>query len=584
MPETRKGGDLFIVDNSDSNWKVVNYLSEWAELAHQFDIATGSFEIGALLALDSRWQLLDSMRILMGDEVTKRTRQALLAGVKQAEKTLDDSIEAEKEKNDFLNGVPGVVEALQAGKILCRIYNKKKFHAKAFITHARHAVIGPAALVGSSNFTGPGLAENVELNVQIQREVAELQEWFERHWCEAHDISDEILKVIERHTREYSPFEAYAKALQEYFRGHEMTETEWEQSKSRMYMVLDQYQKEGYHSLLKIARQHGGAFLCDGVGLGKTFIGMMLIERLIVHDRKQVALFVPKAARKPVWESALNKYLPKISRRFGRLNIYNHTDLQRGGDWVEEFQELKETVDAIIIDEAHHFRNPGILGKGARRPSRYRQMFDIAEGKQLFLLTATPINNSLRDLQHMIELFSRREADYFKNTLGIHSLAGHFRKMEKRLDDIVAAKSGAQSHVDIDTNQAEAEDVLVKDELFSKLVVQRSRGYVRESQKQHDGHMPPAPERWPYSRARLMNAWLSPRRTHRARVARDRTGFPRRGVKRWRSSRCHSASTIGFIRVCGSSPAKKAACRSSAREPVHAQVISAVSCFSAKSG
>jgi hypothetical protein len=32
---------------------------------------------------------------------------------------------------------------------------------------------------------------------------------------------------------------------------------------------------------MKIARQHGGAFLCGGVGLGKTFVGLMLIERLI---------------------------------------------------------------------------------------------------------------------------------------------------------------------------------------------------------------------------------------------------------------------------------------------------------------
>ncbi len=39
-----------------------------------------------------------------------------------------------------------------------------------------------------------------------------------------------------------------------------------------------------------------GHFFCDGVGLGKTFIGLMLIERLVFHDRKKVVLFVPKAA------------------------------------------------------------------------------------------------------------------------------------------------------------------------------------------------------------------------------------------------------------------------------------------------
>jgi hypothetical protein len=68
--ETKSGADLFIVDNSDSDWKVKRYLYEWADLAHSFDIATGYFEIGALLALDGQWQNLDSLRILMGDEVS----------------------------------------------------------------------------------------------------------------------------------------------------------------------------------------------------------------------------------------------------------------------------------------------------------------------------------------------------------------------------------------------------------------------------------------------------------------------------------------------------------------------------------
>ena len=57
-----QGGDLFIVDNSDKDWKVRRYLHDWTELAHSFDIATGYFEIGALLALDGRWQKLEKIR------------------------------------------------------------------------------------------------------------------------------------------------------------------------------------------------------------------------------------------------------------------------------------------------------------------------------------------------------------------------------------------------------------------------------------------------------------------------------------------------------------------------------------------
>lgn len=486
-----QGSDLFIVDNSDADWKVKNYLHEWTDLAHKFDIATGYFEIGSLLALDGQWQKLEKIRILMGDEVSKRTKKALLAGVETAKQILDSSIEREKEKNDFLSGVPAIVDAIRKNQIECRIYTKDKFHAKAYITHAKHAVIGATALVGSSNFTYPGLTENVELNIQIRREVDLLQEWYERHWKEAEPISEEILKVIERHTREYSPFEVYAKALQEYFRSYEMTPSQWEQTESRMYPVLDQYQKEGYQALIKIARQQGGAFICDGVGLGKTFVALMLIERLVMHDRKRVALFVPKSTRADVWERDLKRYLSHVGGvkggDFSNLVIFNHTDLGRGGDFPYRFERIKEMADAIIIDEAHHFRNPGIKGTGERRPSRYRLLFDIIEGskgsKELYFMTATPVNNRLDDFRHMVELFTHQRDDYFKSTLGIHSLRGHFIRMENELKKTIEPSD----QLLLELNLAEAERALMTDTLFRHLVVQRSRAYAKQSQIQQKG-------------------------------------------------------------------------------------------------
>jgi hypothetical protein len=57
--------ELFIVDNSDSEWKVRNYLADWCELSKTIDIATGYFEIGAFLALKDKWQQVDSIRLLM---------------------------------------------------------------------------------------------------------------------------------------------------------------------------------------------------------------------------------------------------------------------------------------------------------------------------------------------------------------------------------------------------------------------------------------------------------------------------------------------------------------------------------------
>jgi hypothetical protein len=121
----------------------------------------------------------------------------------------------------------------------------------------------------------------------------------------------------------------------------------------------------------------------------------------------------------------------------------------------------------------------------------------------LFLLTATPVNNRLTDLQHMIELFSRGQADYFRDApLGIHSLPGHFRKMEKDLEGYL--NRAADNGEGVQTDLFEADFVLGADALFHALVVQRSRAYVRRSlEAAGDGDIlfprPREPKVQPYS-------------------------------------------------------------------------------------
>jgi superfamily II DNA/RNA helicase len=482
----KSGSELFIVDNSADEWKALRYLNDWCQLSKSIDIATGYFEIGALLALGDEWTKVDHIRILMGDEVSKRTKRAFAAGLQQVVSRLDSSIEREKEKNHFLAGVPAIVEAIRSGKIACRVYRKDKFHAKAYITHARLEVVGSSALVGSSNLTVPGLTENIELNVQITgTPVAVLQEWYEDHWEEAEDVTPEILNTIERHTREYKPFDVYARALQLYFAGHEETATEWEKNTSRIYPALAKYQRDGYGALLKRSAKYGGAFLCDGVGLGKTFIGLMLIERFVQYENKNVALFVPKSAKTPVWERELRNRLPDVFKGFSRLKIFSHTDLMRDV-MQEELDQVAAQADVIIIDEAHHFRNTGTRGEeDGKRQSRYWRLFDLAESKELYFLTATPINNSLLDFQHMVELFSRHQSDYFADApLGIHSLAGHIRQLEKSIESQLF--SGAGEEV-AEINSSDIGDLLSTDSLFDALVVQRSRIYVKASMQREGG-------------------------------------------------------------------------------------------------
>src|SRR5713226_5209713 len=116
------GSELFIVDNSDSEWKVLRYLHDWCQISKAIDVATGYFEIGSLLALKDEWQKVDQIRILMGDEVSLRTMRAFETGLAGVVQQLDASLEKEKEQNAFLSGVDAIVEAIRTGKIACRVY------------------------------------------------------------------------------------------------------------------------------------------------------------------------------------------------------------------------------------------------------------------------------------------------------------------------------------------------------------------------------------------------------------------------------------------------------------------------------
>lgn len=476
--------NLYIVDNANEEQSVKKYLKEWCPISKQMDIATGYLEIGGLLTLDGEWQNLDKIRIILGNQVTKRTKDVIDQAVKALLEKLNDSINVEHEKNEFLLGVPAILDAMKSRKIECRVYDKNKFHAKTYITYFKDDykaqfpssmnVPDGYALVGSSNFTAPGLNQNIELNVQIRDDVHQLQNWFEKHWDEGEDITEAILEVIENHCKEYSPYDVYLRSMYEYFKSREETVSEWENNDSVIYKGLSQYQRDGYNSLIQIANHYSGAFLCDGVGLGKTFVGLMLIERFVKKERKNVVLMVPAAARVSVWETTIKKYIPEILEGFYPFKIINHTDLLlEKNEYLMD--QISQQAEIVVIDEAHHFRN--------RSSNRYRKLFEMmATGrqKQMFMLTATPINNSFLDLQHLIELFTHRQDDFFGEApLGIHSLSGHFKKMEARL----SAMTGTNVSDSIDIS----DDIFRGDALVNELVVQRSRAYVKKSLSKEEG-------------------------------------------------------------------------------------------------
>ena len=98
----QQGRELFIVDNSDDDWKAVRYVRDWCQISKSIDIATGYFDIGSLLSLGDEWQKVDKIRILMGEEASLRTKKAFQEGLSTATNRFDNSLEDEKGRNIFL--------------------------------------------------------------------------------------------------------------------------------------------------------------------------------------------------------------------------------------------------------------------------------------------------------------------------------------------------------------------------------------------------------------------------------------------------------------------------------------------------
>jgi superfamily II DNA or RNA helicase len=482
-----------IIDNRGEN-SLLSCLQRLLPSSYLLDIATGFFEVGSFLSLESFWNHLEKIRIVMGDETTKRTRNELIdALTKQSE----ESIEREKERDDSLKGFAAVRQALLLKQIETKIYRQAKFHAKAYLLQAKPPSPVNFGIVGSSNFTKPGLTQNLELNLFTtdQLQLKALQDWYEQVWSEAEDVQIEILNVIEPHLREYLPFEVYCKSLYEYFLGKEIPASSWEKNESRIYTMLDDLQKSGYRQALWIAEQWGGALICDGVGFGKTYIGLMLIERFL-HERKRILLIVPKSARESVWENRLRQHLEfKKDETYGaQIEIINHTDLHRE-KMFGKLERIRERADVILVDEGHHFRTPN--------SQRSEKLFALVEDekknkKKIFFLTATPVNNSLFDLLHLMEYFTRKERAYFQK-LGINDTRTYFVKKEKAVE----TKMGIQAHIEADESESffpefdiqEAEKILRDDELFRAVVIQRSREFAKRYFAQQQNNKFLFPER-----------------------------------------------------------------------------------------
>jgi superfamily II DNA or RNA helicase len=171
---------------------------------------------------------------------------------------------------------------------------------------------------------------------------------------------------------------------------------------------LAAFQEDALRRAESALRRHGGVLLADGVGLGKTFLGLALAEAELRRGGA-VVVVAPPSLRKE-WLPPLRR----LARSAGtRLYAAAGEDAAAGVDaggtprllWLSHGAMSREGAPPraagaalVIVDEAHGYRNPATR--------RYRALALLCRGARVALLTATPINNSLWDLYFQLRLFA----------------------------------------------------------------------------------------------------------------------------------------------------------------------------------
>ncbi len=412
------------------------------------DAVTAFFNLKGLEVLSPEVERLVHLRMLLGKEqeqsfvVGKRLLAELEDATARAETT---GAEIEKWRN-----------------FLCQDHVKVKLYSRVFCHGKAYIISGvpmfeSIGIVGSSNFTGAGLTTNMELNAVLKQTSAvnELKSWFETLWAEAEDYKEELLTILERFTRTYSPYEIYIKVIYEALR--DKLEQELSEKDDRPSPIaLADFQRDGYLSAREIIENYGGVLISDSVGLGKTYLALRLLEDYAYRERQTALIICPAAVRETVWRPLLRQFaIPHEIVSMERVSQRNFP--------VDEYtQKFK----IIVIDESHNFRNPN----ANRWENVYRIISRGDEDKKVILLTATPVNNTIFDLYHQLCLITRNDPRRLVSA-GIANLREYFRRAEQNHDSLF--------------------------EVLEALAVRRSRQFIRQHypEAEIDGNKITFPER-----------------------------------------------------------------------------------------
>ncbi|MFC1568297.1 helicase-related protein [Candidatus Margulisiibacteriota bacterium] len=306
----------------------------------------------------------------------------------------------ELDNPEFYEQIQYFLELIRNGRIIIRKTYKPN-HAKIYLFRLNESQVGRRQLfiTGSSNLTRAGLVAQQEFNVEISDfGFEDTEKYFDTLWEEAVKITEDdankakLLSVIENETHllNLTPCEAFALVLKTYLDTYKHKEI----SKSLKQLMVDKgytpykYQLDAVKQSLSVIETYGGVLIADVVGLGKTIIACAVAREM---NKRGMIICPPGLMGDKKKESGWAKY----KEEFGLHDweIWSSGDLENAA----EFAKNHEEIEVVIIDEAHRFRNEDTLD--------YECLKNVCRGRSVLLLTATPFNNTPKDILSMLELF-----------------------------------------------------------------------------------------------------------------------------------------------------------------------------------
>ncbi len=439
------GGNSFGIRDNHTHGKVADFLVEKITTGSQLSVVSAYFTIYAYEALSAELDSIGHLNFLFGEP---RFISSL-----DPDKTDKKSFKIEDEGLELANRLHQKDVARR-----CAAWIREKVDIRsvrqANLLHGKLYHIDDGrrehAILGSSNFTRRGLGlsatPNIELNLIVDgdRDRAELKEWFDHLWSDdslVADVKAEVLRYLEQLYVNHAPEFIYFKTLFHVFERFLSGQADDAQLFDRtaiidtdVWKALFDFQKDGAKGAIHKINAHNGCILADSVGLGKTYTALAVIKYYELRNLR-VLVLCPKKLRDnwTVYLAQNNSELnPFLKDRFG-YTVLSHTDLSRETGKVDgiDLAALNwGNFDLIVIDESHNFRNNT---KGKRdddgniiRKSRYeRLMEDIIQTgvkTKVMLLSATPVNNDLKDLRNQIYFISEGRDAAFSQSFGLHSI------------------------------------------------------------------------------------------------------------------------------------------------------------------